>query len=251
MQADALYAYAVLDAAATRPEAVLPILPGADFEVLRAGGCAALVSPVPRAVFQDGSQGRGGDPAWIAERAAAHHAVVVACAAAGPTLPLAFGALFSAEAPLLDWLAARGDALAAGLGHVQGCAEWSVRVEEDREAHAAWLDAHDPDLRTLSQRIAAAPPGLAYLLERRRDKLRSTVRGARQDELAQRLAAAMAKHARALPAALTALVANPLHAALLADIERIGAEFDGSGLGPHLAGPWPAYAAAREALAHG
>jgi hypothetical protein len=248
MQPDALYAYAVLAESAHAPQDVAAILPDAGFELVHGGGCVALASPVPRAPFQDGPEGRAGDPGWIAERAARHHAVVAACAAAGPTLPMAFGALFSTAAKLEAWLDMRRDALAAGLAQVTGCAEWSARVDEDAEAHLAWLEVHDPELRGMAARIATAPPGIAYLLERRMEQLRRAARAARRSALAERLAAALAEHARALPEELTALIAEPRQAQLSAEIARIGADFAGSGLAPRLAGPWPAYAVARGAL---
>jgi hypothetical protein len=251
MTPDALYAYAVVEAGATPPAAIPAILPGAGFALVPGGGCAALVSAVPRAPFQDGPAGQGGDPAWVTERAAAHHAVVSACTAAGATLPLAFGALFSGPAPLAAWLEARGTALRAALAHVAGCAEWTVRVEEDAAAHAAWLDAHDPALREVADRAGSAAAGTAYLLHRQRDRLRNAARAARCSGLRDRLAAALQAHAQALPEAMTALVARQRDAELRAEVARIGAEFAGSGLAPRLAGPWPPYAAAREAIGRG
>jgi hypothetical protein len=250
MPADALYAYAVLPEGAALPPAGTPaILPGAGFDLVRVGGCAALASPVPRAPFQAGPEGRMADPAWLAERAHAHHAVVAACAAAGPALPLAFGALFSSPAPLAAWLSQRAAALRDGLWHVAGCAEWSACVDEDPAAHATWLDLHDPRLRDIATRIDGLTAGRAYLFGRRRQQLRTEARAARIQHLSQELQARLAAHARALPAAMTGLVAADRTEALRADMDRMAQDLAGSGLALRLVGPWPPYASARAVVA--
>jgi hypothetical protein len=191
------------------------------------------------------------DPDWLAPRAAAHHAVVAACAVPGPALPLAFGALFSDEAPLIDWLLPRAPALRAALAAVSGCAEWSLRIEEDVPAHAAWLDTHHPALCEMARRIEAAAAGTAFLLGRRRMQLRAEARSARMQSLSRRLHERLQAHARALPAELTALVATDRTPALHAAVAEIGEEVAPSGVTLRLVGPWPAYASARAALQHG
>ena len=158
---EALYAYAVVSADAALPRDVDAILPGAGFALVQAGGCAALVSLVAREPFEAGPGCRGDDPAWVAARAAAHHAVVAALP--GAVLPLAFGALFSGAAPLAAWLAAREAALMAALAQVEGCAECTAKLEEDPARHAAWLDEHDENLRDLARRARDATAGTAFL----------------------------------------------------------------------------------------
>jgi hypothetical protein len=251
LHADALYAYAVLPGAAAPPLPATAILPGAGLDLLRHAGCAVLVSPVPRAPFQDGPACRMADGDWLADRARAHHAVVAAMAEAGPVLPLAFGALFSAAAPLRDWIAPRAATLTAALAQVAGCAEWSLHLEEDAPAHAEWLDRHEAELQAIARRIEQAGSGTAYLLGRRRMQMRAQVRAARLAALSGRLAERLQAHARALPADLTALVAQDRAEALRAEMARIARDLDGSGVALRLAGPWPAYASARRALDHG
>lgn len=248
---DALYAYAVVAGDAAPPDAAAAIFPGVGVQLVRAGGCAAVVSAVPRHLFANGPEGRLDDPDWIAERAQAHHAVVAACAMVGPALPLAFGALFSDAAPLEAWLVRHDETLRHALRQVAGCAEWSLRVEEDAPAHEGWLDAHDSGLRDLSVRLATAAPGTAYLLGQRRVQLRAAARAARLRDLSARLGRRLDAHARAMPADMTWLVAADRAPAMRAEIARVAKELDGSGLSVSLAGPWPAYASARAALSDG
>jgi len=247
----ALYAYAVLPAGAGVPQGAPGILPDATFALVAAEGCAALVSPVPRAPFTEGPDCRTGDPAWIAARAQGHHETVAALAACGPVLPLAFGALFSSPEPLGAWLAAREERLVAALAEVSACTEVSARLEEDAQGHAAWLDAHDPGLRALRERAAGAGAGTAFLLGRTRERKLAAARAARHEAVAGELVTRLRQYARALPGEMTALVRQADVPALCADLARIAADLAGTGLALRVVGPWPAYAYARAALADG
>ena len=143
----AWYAYAVLPGGAS-PPSVEAILPDAGFELVAAAGMAALASQVPRGLFDGDDAANGtGDPEWIGARARAHHAAASAAAAEGACLPLAFGALFASRDSLGAWLNARAAPLAQALTHLAGRSEWTLRLHEDAEAHAAWLDRHDPACR--------------------------------------------------------------------------------------------------------
>lgn len=245
---DALYAYGVVPSDAALPEGVDAILPGAGFRLVRNGGCAALVSAVAREPFTPGPGCRGDDPAWVAERAAAHHGVVAAMAAQGAVLPLAFGALFSGPAPLAEWLAAREDVLLSALVQVEGCAECTAKLEEDPARHAAWLDAHDDNLRDLARRAREAAAGTAFLLGRSREKRMTEARAARHAMVARDVASRLGRHARVMPEPLTALVRQADLPALMGELEMTAAAMAESGIALRLVGPWPAYAYARAAL---
>ncbi|WP_203076565.1 GvpL/GvpF family gas vesicle protein [Falsiroseomonas ponticola] len=245
---DALYAYAVVPGDAALPGDVAAILPGAGFGLVRAGGCAALVSPVARAPFEAGPGTRAHDPAWVAERAAAHHAVVAALP--GPVLPLAFGALFSGQEPLAAWLAGRAEALRAALTQVEGCAECTAKLEEDPARHAAWLDAHDENLRELARRARDASAGTAFLLARTREKRMAEARAARAAMMARDVAARLGRHAHVMPEPLTALVRRADMPALMAELAETARDLAESGIALRLVGPWPPYAYARAALSH-
>lgn len=241
---DAIYAYAVV-----RAGAVLPVLTGLAADgapVLLAGGeVAAVVSRVPRSAF---TGERAADPAWIAGRASAHHAVAAALPA--PVLPLAFGALFSSPAAILDWLARRASDLSAALDRVDGASEWTLSV-----SFRAGGDPHvDQGIGRVQQSagLAAAGPGLAFL------RARSSARAARERSAAEMAHAAarargvMARHARALwgsSPAWTALVSNERSLALREALSSLADDVSGQDIVLSLSGPWPPYAAARE-IAH-
>jgi len=255
---DALYTYAVIDAGGAPPD-VGGILPGAPLFALAEGEVAALVSPVPRAWFEAGPQCRTDNPDWLAERAAAHHAVVAGLHDA--VLPLAFGAIFSGEAPLRAWLREGAPRFAAALGAVRGQSEWSVLLCEYAVAHADWLRAHDPALAALAARAEAAGPGTAFMLARQLERALATARQQRRHDRSMavgRLLEGISLHLRAgaprqenAVAGFNLLLPGPAEPRLRAALEEAAAELDGTGFGLALSGPWPPYAFAREAVAHG
>jgi Gas vesicle synthesis protein GvpL/GvpF len=254
----ALYAYGVLPAGLLAPVAE-PILPGAAVGLVGEAGLAALISPVPRALFEPGPDCRMTDPGWVAERAAAHHAMLAAAAAQGPVLPLAFGALFSSEAPLRDWLRGRAAALQQGLAAIDGCEEWGLILTEDEASHAAWLAATDAGLRRMAAEAVAAPEGTAFLLERRRDRALAAARAAHRQQVAGAAAAMLGKAARAAEASppqpdriagWSALLPRGARDELEREIRALAEALAPTGLGLRLTGPWPAYAYARGALRH-
>ena len=255
---DALYTYAVVDAGCAPPD-VGAILPGAALFALAEGKVAALASPVPRAWFEAGPQCRIDNPDWLAERAAAHHAVVAGLHDA--VLPLAFGAIFSGEAPLRAWLRDGAPRFAAALGAVRGQSEWSVLLSEDAVAHAAWLRAHDTGLAALAARVEAAGPGTAFMLGRQLERALATARQQRRHDSTlalSRLLEGVSAHLRAgapqqenAVAGFNLLLPGPAQPRLRAALEAAAEELDGTGLALALSGPWPPYAFAREAVAHG
>ena len=252
---DALYGYAVVPAGTPVP-AVDAILPGSPILAITEGAVAVLASPVPRAWFAEGPENRMADPAWIAARAASHHGVVAALGTRA--LPLAFGALFSDTAPLAGWIAPRAERLAAALSAVAGSAEWSVSLGADEAAQAAHLAGTDAALRALDSALAAATPGTAFLLSRRREKALAAAQLAQRQAAATDLAARLTALARAVlpatprPPALAAwslLVRDADAAALRAALESEAEQLEAAGLTLSLSGPWPAYAFARQVLA--
>jgi hypothetical protein len=254
----ALYAYGVLPAGAPLPAAA-PILPGAAAALVQEGDLSALVSPVPREAFEAGTDCRMTDPAWVAERASAHHAMLAAAATHGPVLPLAFGALFSSEAPLRAWLRGSAVALQDALVAIAGCEEWSLTLTEDEPAHAAWLGEAHEGLRRMAAEAAAAPPGTAFLLERRRDRALAAARAEHRQQAATEAAGLLSEAARTVElsppqqgrvAAWSALVARQARGELERSVMALAETLAPTGLGLRLTGPWPAYAFARGALRH-
>jgi hypothetical protein len=259
----AWYVYSVLPAAADAP-AAQGILPDSGLEAIDFGQLTVLASRVPRSLFDSASPAnRTADPAWMAARLEAHHAVNVAATEAGACLPLAFGVLFSDLELLRQWVTPRAAALRSALARVAGHAEWALSMQEDAAAHAAWLDREDPDLKRLSEAAAVAGEGTAYLLARRLDKERTAARlshiGATAAAIAERLTAArfglLDEPLRPGLPGWTLLISGHCHAAparpdaLSEQVRVLAADLEPAGLSLRLSGPWPAYGFARLALA--
>jgi hypothetical protein len=245
------YVYAVMPATA---EAALDgqsaVLPGAPVGVVTASGLAALVSIVPLALFQAEAPGAAAaDPAWVAARAAAHHQVVTALVHAGPCLPLGYGTIFGTAESLRAWLEAGANRLRHGLDIVAGKAEWAVSLAADPTARSAWLRAHDPALRALMERAAAAGPGTRFLLERQAARAEAA---ARQQHDAEDAAQLNAELGRRFPPALQDgaaawSVLADRGADVAARLADLPPRFANSGQSLRIAGPFPPYAFARAA----
>jgi hypothetical protein len=157
---DALYVYAVLPGGGGAVQEAAAILAGSQVGSLAEAGLAALVSHVPRHLFEAHHPlSRAADPGWVAECAEAHHRVVAMAAQAGPCLPLGFGTVFASEASLRVWLATEAAALRKTLEAVADRQEWGMSLVEDPAAHDAWLEAHEPGLLSLAEAARSAPPG--------------------------------------------------------------------------------------------
>jgi len=256
--AQAWYVYSVL-AGAERAPAGDGVLPGAALEAIHFEQITVLASLVPRGLFDsDSTANRTADPAWMAARIEAHHAVNVAASETGACLPLAFGALFSSLDLLQQWLGPRAERLRTALGRVAGQTEWALSMQEDTAAHGAWLDREDPALNRLSQAVAAAGEGTAFLLARRLEKARAVARLGHIDTAAANIAVRLAD-ARfgvleeppkgGLPGWSLLVARSHAPDALSEQVRMLAADLESAGLSLRLTGPWPAYAFARAALA--
>jgi hypothetical protein len=166
---------------------------------------------------------------------------------------LGFGTLFTSEASLRAWMASEAAALRKTLEAVADRHEWALALIDDPFAHEAWLEAHEPSLRSLAEAVRAASPGTGFLLERRLARAREAARAQHQEAAAARLADRLAAEAFAVrretgqPGHAWSLLADR-DAGLAGRLAAIGAElFDGTGLALRVTGPWPPYAFARAA----
>ena len=251
----AWYIYAIR--ADDRPiEAVDGLLPGVSIEMIAVGRVFVLASLVLRALFdRDDPANRCAEPDWMAERAAAHHHVNVAAMAAGPSLPLSFGTMFTSLARLAEWVRPREASLVAAFDRVAGREEWLLTVEEAPDRHLAWLQAHDPDLVMLQAKAAASGEGLGFLLARRIEKAGVVAREAHLratceevETTLQALAESVLPESRhdGLPAwSILAAQADAPGPRIVHGLDRLHQSLAPRGLGVRLTGPWPAYAFAR------
>jgi hypothetical protein len=219
----AWYVYAVIQPDQAAPS-VSGVLPGLEIEVLPFRPVAILASRVRREIFDAASPfSRTGDADWLAERTAAHHAVIHAT---GPCLPMRFGALFSSLGALQAWLAPRVNVLRPALAQAAQLTEWMLTLREDPERVSPWLETGvQAERRADLARTEAAVAGWAQ---------------------ASRLALLADIGLGGLPA-WTVLVPRD-RTRQMANGGNLPANLP-DGLSLHLSGPWPAYGLAAAAMA--
>ena len=187
---------------------------------------------------------------WLAARAAQHQAVNGRLLELlGTVLPLSFGAIYRDDDRVRQMLSEDATDRIARLTSLTGHAEWVVTVSRDADA-----PADDADVRALDEKIAASPPGRAFLLDKQRGTTLSRSVERRDGEAAAAALAALegvaartyqepvvtgGTEAVALRASI--LVARDREAALLKAIGELERRLGDSGYRVRASGPWPAY----------
>jgi hypothetical protein len=246
-----LYAVASADAAAAIARADLRGIDGGRVDAVVEGALLGATSIVPAGEYEEAPLNeRLQDLDWLAPRAAAHQEVngrLLDLASA--VLPLTFGAIYRGTAGVRELLRARADDLAERLRAVEGRAEWIVSIE--REA----ADVPEGDaLRALDAEIAAAAPGRAFLLGKRRDEVMRQERRMRDATIAEEALATIEgvaeriyrepliddPHAAAV-ARFSVLASRGREVELGDVVRRLGAAGISRAYRVRLSGPWPAY----------
>ncbi|MFJ6749283.1 GvpL/GvpF family gas vesicle protein [Streptomyces sp. NPDC091266] len=147
----ATYVFAVcrrLDPAALSALSGLPgLAEGAPVRGLAFGPLTAVVQQVPAAEFtEEAWQQRLTDRQDLERCARAHHEVVTAAAACGPTVPLALATLYRGDDRAREALTEDAERFAAALDRVEGHAEWGIKV---------YLPATAPELSGVGAGAAA------------------------------------------------------------------------------------------------
>src|SRR5207245_9245846 len=162
------YVYAVADAKAAPAIAAAGLrgIDGSRVEPIVRDPLLAATSVVPAADFEEGPLNEHlQDIDWLAPRAAAHQEVNSALLGlADAIVPLSFGAIYRGTAGVNDLLGARAAELRQRLATLTGKAEWIVSIEREDTTLA-----DSPSLVALDGEIAAAAPGRAFLLSKRRE----------------------------------------------------------------------------------
>ncbi|NJN16147.1 MAG: GvpL/GvpF family gas vesicle protein [Oscillochloris sp.] len=167
--ATALYVYAILPAG--RSLAPLEGISGHAVEGLACGAFTLAVSDVPLAEFKpDVLEERVADAAWLEPAVRAHHAVQAALLRDGPLVPLRFATIFSNPERAAAMLTERRESIEAALQRVTDREEWSAKLWLDGSIMAERVAA-GPALAELRDRISAGPPGAAYMLQKKLDRV--------------------------------------------------------------------------------
>ena len=215
------------------------------------GNLLAATSDVDEAEFNETALNEHlRDLDWLAARAAQHQAVNGRLLEIlGTVLPLSFGAIYRDDDRVRQMLSEDATDRSARLASLTGHAEWVVTVSRDADA-----PADDADARALDEKIAASPPGRAFLLDKQRGTTLSRSVERRDGEAAAAALAALdgvvartyqepvvtgGTEAVALRASI--LVARDREAALLQAIGELERRLGERGYRVRASGPWPAY----------
>ncbi|WP_433854615.1 GvpL/GvpF family gas vesicle protein [Streptomyces kronopolitis] len=257
----ATYVYAVCRQIAPAGLSALPgLADGFPVRALRCGPLTAVVQHVPAAEFtQEAWEQRLSDRTELERCARAHHEVVVAAAAGGPTAPLALATLYRSDERAREALGADAARFTAVLDRIAGHAEWGVKVSlpagSPRPPADPAPEAPGPDAPQSGAK-AAPGAGRAYL-ERKRGLHRArehrhdqALRTAEDIDAALSRLATAARRLRTHGQELTGTAARRqiLNAAYLLPHERaadlaaeVGAWRARTGAEIELSGPWVPY----------
>jgi len=245
-----LYAVASPNAKAAIAAANLRGIEGGRVEGIVEGRLLGVTSAVPASTYEEEPlNARMQDLEWLAPRAASHQEVNgKLLELADAVVPLAFGAIYRDLAGVQALLRTRADDFADRLRAVEGRAEWIVSIERDGSAPTGGA------VSALEAEIAAAPPGRAFLLGKRRDEVIREERRTRDAALAEETWAkieAVAERVYREPliedptvvaiARFSVLLHRDREVELGDVVRRLGASGASEGYRLRLSGPWPAY----------
>ena len=246
-----LYAIAKADAAGAIAQAHLRGIDGGEVQSIVEGPLLGATSVVTAADYEEEPLNeRLQDLEWLAPRAASHQEVNgKLLELSNAVVPLTFGAIYRGTEGVRDLLRTRADDLVDRLTAVTGRAEWIVSIERSGS------DVPPGDaVGALDAEIAAAPPGRAFLLGKRRDDVVREERRTRDAAVAEEAWAkleAMAERVYREPliddptaaaiARFSVLVPREREVELSDVVRRLEATGALEGYRVRLSGPWPAY----------
>jgi hypothetical protein len=243
--------------------AVAGIVPGEPLFPVEAAGLVAAVGRVPPEVFgEQALDALLADLPRLAPFAVAHDAAVRALFAAAPAIiPLSFGVVYRGPERVAALLRERAQTFRRALDGVRGREEWGLVVTHDPARIERLVEAESAEVAQLTRAAAAATPGRAYLLERRRAQARATAARALTRQMlgaiVERLTgASVAMRAEEVPQGrpdMTGvafkgafLVETARAAAFGAVVEELQREHVPRGLTLALSGPWAPYSFVEE-----
>jgi hypothetical protein len=253
-----VYLYGIVPADSPEPPGDLRGIESAAVSLLRAGGVAALVSHVPARWYDDEPlNSRLDDLGWVGARGLEHERVLDWYVERGPVIPLS---LFSIHRDL-----ARVEARVAGesasfqrvLDRLSGRREWGIKLWREEAGAREGIDRLSPSLQVLGREIEAAPPGKRFLLERKREAMRTeevrsiskrvahelfgTLRRVAGEAVAVPLPAGTAGAERTLLLQAAFLVPEAGFAEFQGAVTEQASRLAGSGFELEFTGPWAPY----------
>jgi hypothetical protein len=222
---------------------------GADIFLVALNDVACAVSAVPAGAYEQPAADASAAEQleWVTPRAWRHHEILRRLHVAGTVVPLKFGTLCGTKAEVEELLRRLRSPIVQLLAHFDGKDEWTLKVCHDAAAHAAGLQAEEPDLIALQEEIQRLPEGRAYFT-------RKKLQRATADLVAERFAAVEQRVLERVAAAgfdvgvsegqgrgVPVLVERSRFAGLETILAELEAEHVGAHVTFELVGPWPPY----------
>ena len=252
MTAPVLYVYAVAREAA-RPE-VEAVDASSSFGSVSRGGISAVFTPVDRNEFsQEAVDQRAGNLEWLGSIGYRHQAVVADLMRRTTIVPLRAFTLFSSEESLGKYLDDNAAQLARTLERLEGKQEWTLRIEFDAQTWSKALSNRVQALRELSEQIATAAPGKAFLLKKKLDEERKNASRMGEESLLGEIQRAVLEKLRSEVVAESReqregafpqinVLVNRDEEAVLQELHReLNDKYGGEGVTVSISGPWPPY----------
>ncbi len=165
-----LYVYAIARAGHSMPERVEAVDGSDRLSVVTSGDLATFVTPVDDVDFSQGVvDARAKDVEWLGSIGYRHQSVMNALMHGGTIIPLRAFTLFASEESLRQHLEGERARLMKLLDRLDGKQEWTLRIEFDPQLWSEALVRRVDRLRALSDEIAGAAAGKAFLLRKKLD----------------------------------------------------------------------------------
>jgi len=251
---DILYVYAIARAGHSLPERVEAIDGSDRLNAVTAGDIVAFVTPVDDVDFSQGViDARAKDVEWLGSIGYRHQSVMSALMHGGTIVPLRAFTLFASEESLRRHLESEREKLGKLLDRLDGKQEWTLRIEFDPQLWSEALVRRVDSLRALSEEIAGAAAGKAFLLRKKLDdEKKRASREAEQQVVSEVEAAVLEKLAcdtvaetrqqrsGAFPQ-INVLIERDEEARLEELRGELAHRFAADGVTLALTGPWPPY----------
>jgi hypothetical protein len=251
---DIHYVYAIARAGHALPERVEAIDTSDRLNAVTAGELTAFVTPVDDVDFSQGViDARAKDVEWLGGIGYRHQSVMSALMHGGTIIPLRAFTLFATEDSLRRHLESERARLVTLLARLDGKQEWTLRIEFDPQLWSEALVRRVDSLRVLSDEIAGAAAGKAFLLRKKLDdEKKRASREAEQQVVAEVESAVMEKLAcdtvaetrqqrsGAFPQ-INVLIERDEEARLEELRDALTRRYAAEGVTLALTGPWPPY----------
>lgn len=239
-------------------DAVVPQVDGVDgtqrFGTVAIDGLSAVFTPVSAEAFsQEAIDARAGDLEWLGAIGYRHQDVVSDLMKRTAIVPLRAFALFSSEEALRTYLHEQREMLARLLERLDGKQEWTLRVEFEPAHWNESLTSRVASLRELQNEIATAPPGKAFLLQKKLgEEKKKASRAAEQDVVSEierlvldrlgceTIAETRERRDGAFPQ-INVLLNRDEEAGLQELHGTLSERYEHEGVALGLTGPWPPY----------